>query len=95
MDIAKMYYDGDGHKRTIHPWAAYRIQVGEAAVAKNAKLRAENTKLKKLASTYSQYVTLLNEELDELVGYASTHGWQSTRVEAGKQLRRKIAALKE
>ena len=42
-----------------------------------------------------QYINLLTEELNTVVGMAAVHGWRSTNVEAGKKLREQIAKAKE
>jgi hypothetical protein len=37
-----------------------------------------------------EYIELFGEEMDEIVPYAASHGWVSTRYEKGKELRKKI-----
>lgn len=44
-------------------------------------------------AAYSEYVQLLSEEINELIGIANTHLWKSTRHEKGLELREKIAKL--
>jgi hypothetical protein len=62
----------------------------------DAELKAENEKLKKAITLLQEYIKLLGEEIDDLVGIAYAHGWKSSRFEKGKELREKIAeALKE
>ena len=45
-------------------------------------------------AAYDEYIALLGAELDELSGFAATHGWKSTRYEAGRLCRRKIESAK-
>jgi hypothetical protein len=49
-----------------------------------------------LIKAYEDYIKLLGEEIDSLVGMASVHGWQSTpeKIELGIKLREKIGELK-
>ena len=47
-------------------------------------------KMREIVEAYDEYVALLSEEINGLVGLASVHGWQSLRVEAGKAARAKI-----
>lgn len=44
---------------------------------------------------YEDYITLLKEELDEVVPIASIHGWESKRITQGRILRSKIADSKQ
>lgn len=55
-----------------------------------ATLRAQ---LDEAVEAYESYVALLNAELNELAGLAAVHGWVSTRFEAGKKARERIAAI--
>ena len=50
--------------------------------------------MNKLIAAYDEYIALLGAELDELSGFAATHGWKSTRYEAGRLCRRKIESAK-
>ena len=45
-----------------------------------------------LADAYEKYIVLLNAEINELLGIAMAHGWQSSRVEEGNQARERITA---
>lgn len=47
----------------------------------------------KMIEKQKEYITVLNEELNRLVGMASVHGWKSNLVEQGKKLRDEIALL--
>lgn len=40
-----------------------------------------------------EYISLLGEELDELVPLASIHGWNSSRVKTGERIRSEIESL--
>jgi len=50
----------------------------------------QNNKLEEYTNLLKEYINLLGYELNDAVGMASIHGWQSTRVEQGKILRAKI-----
>ena len=50
---------------------------------------------KELIDTYDEYIKLLGEELNELIPFATQHGWKSTRYEAGKMLRDKISSIRK
>ena len=43
--------------------------------------------VKEREALWLEYVDALDDELDELVGLATTHGWQSHRIDEGKRLR--------
>lgn len=47
-----------------------------------------------LCAAYESYVELLTEELNELVGMASLHGWKTSRFEKGAELRENISRLR-
>lgn len=47
-----------------------------------------------LVEALEQYIGVLGEELDELASMAVTHGWKSSRVEVGEQMRNRITELK-
>lgn len=49
--------------------------------------------MEEMIEAYGEYVRLLNDELNEVVGLAHAHGWKSTRVEDGRRCRSKIDAL--
>jgi hypothetical protein len=51
-------------------------------------------RVQQLEHAYDQYIQLLNDELNEIVGYAERRGWESKRVQKGLELREKINALK-
>jgi len=55
----------------------------------------KKSQLKKIITAYKEYVDLLAAEIDELVSFAITHEWKSTRYKAGKRLRAKIKELEE
>ena len=48
-----------------------------------------------LIKAYDDYIKMLGEEIDDLVGMAYVHGWRSERIEAGRECRQKIKDLKE
>ncbi|NBL01081.1 MAG: hypothetical protein EOM50_24410, partial [Erysipelotrichia bacterium] len=47
----------------------------------------------KMIEKQKEYIAVLNEELNGLVGMASVHGWKSNLVEQGKKLRDEMALL--
>lgn len=48
-----------------------------------------------LSSAYEGYIRILSDEIDDLVGFAATHGWESKRKEIGEVARGEIRKLKE
>lgn len=48
----------------------------------------------KIETAYDKYITLLGAELEELVPIASSHGWKSSRYDAGIECRKEIDNLK-
>ncbi len=50
----------------------------------------EENPMRDLAEVYSQYIHLLNAELNETSPIAHAHGWRSKRAELGEQAREKI-----
>lgn len=51
-------------------------------------------KYDELVETLEEYIELLCDEIDELAGIASVHGWESSRYEQGVELRERINKLK-
>ena len=47
----------------------------------------------KMIEKQKEYIAVLNEELNGLVGMAVVHGWKSNLVEQGKKLRVEMALL--
>jgi hypothetical protein len=54
------------------------------------ELSKEREKAKKLIGALNEYIVLLGEELDEVMGFVNAHQWKSTRFEKGEELRQKI-----
>lgn len=50
--------------------------------------------IKELIDAYEDFIRVLGEEIHDMHGLAHVHGWQSQRVEAGKQCRERIAKAK-
>lgn len=48
-----------------------------------------------LMEAYDDYVEILEQEIRGLVEMAWVHGWRSSRYEAGKKARARIARIKE
>jgi hypothetical protein len=55
--------------------------------------KAQDILVKLVAKLY-EYVALLGDELNSVAPIAHVHGWRSTRVAKGKELRSKIKALR-
>jgi len=49
---------------------------------------------REIFEAYDSYIKLLGEEIDSLMDLAISHGWQSSRVEAGEKCRAGIQSLK-
>ncbi len=49
--------------------------------------------LSKLVNVQIEYIKLLGDELNEVVWYANSHGWKSTRYDKGKELRESIESV--
>ena len=48
----------------------------------------------KMIDKQSEYIKLMEDELNDVIGMASIHGWQSKRVQEGIKLRNEIDAIK-
>ena len=55
----------------------------------------ELARLKELVGCYEEYVSMLRDELNDVVPIAHNHGWRSGRYEQGQKIRAKIAEFKE
>ena len=55
--------------------------------------RAKDSLYVRLLAEKNKYIKLLREELNEVIPFTAVHGWKSTRVEAGKIARERIARL--
>ena len=62
----------------------------KAAEFYKQEVAKEREKAKKLIGAMNEYIVLLGEELDEVMGFVNAHQWKSTRFEQGKILREKI-----
>jgi len=51
--------------------------------------------IREIFEAYDAYIELLGEEIDSLMGLAISHGWQSSKVEAGEKCRAGIQSLKD
>ncbi len=58
-------------------------------------LTGENERLRVLSTKQDEYIKLLTDEINDLVGLASVHGWKSSRYEQGKSFRERIQGLRE
>lgn len=47
----------------------------------------------KVRDAYENYIAVLNDEINDLVGLAYVHGWRSRNVERGEEARKRIAEL--
>lgn len=50
--------------------------------------------IEEIIAAYDEYIKVLDDELNDTVGMASIHGWQSRNVLRGEQAREKIAKVK-
>ncbi len=66
----------------------------EIWLASRKSLREENEKLKMIVEKQHGYNRLLIDEINDLVGLAVVHGWQSTRYEQGKKFRNELDRLR-
>lgn len=69
----------------------YLVQT--AIDAATAELRAEVERLRESIELKNEYIKILGNEIDDLMGVACAHGWYSRRIEGGRVLREKMAAL--
>jgi hypothetical protein len=77
----------DTHQERCYPLTVVSDLMDEWADQEVAK---EREKAKKLIGALNEYIVLLGEELDEVMGFVNAHQWKSTRFEQGKILREKI-----
>lgn len=95
------FKDGLEKLEALFPYGMYtRDKDGESVginiITKKFFVEYAETNVEKkqeLIDVLMKYITLLGEEIAELVGLASVHGWSSSRVEEGKTLRKKIDDL--
>jgi hypothetical protein len=57
----------------------------------NAASARVGVQIAALHAAHEAYEKLLVEEIEEIIGIAAAHGWKSTRFEAGKEARERIA----
>lgn len=55
--------------------------------------KAKTDILNELVDMQAQYISLLNKEINDLVGIAHMHGWASNNAEECKELRNKIREI--
>lgn len=48
-----------------------------------------------LITLQREYIKLLGDEINDLISYATVHGWKSSNVEKGNELRAKIAMVEK
>ena len=53
------------------------------------------SKLENLVKVHKEYEFLLNDEIDDLVGYVHYRGWKSKNIEKGVKFREKISELEK
>ena len=51
-------------------------------------------KIIQLVQAYDEYINVLNDELNDTIGMASIHGWQSRNVKRGEDARYKMGKAK-
>ena len=70
------------------------VEYGLCAICGNEYSEPEIVEHTDLVALQDQYIKLLTEEIDSLVGAASVHGWQSQNVAEGERLRELIGYAK-
>ena len=73
-----------------HGFARFKAE----AMDRIAALSRPVDSMEMVVDTYDEYVALLQDELHDVVLLAHSHGWRSTRYDAGAELREKITLLK-
>ena len=89
--IAKFLRDFDNEAHQYPIPILTQLLLSQLSIYCNAK---EIRAWKEIFQTYDEYIALLTDELTELAGIASVHGWITSRFEQGKICRTKIKALK-
>ncbi len=72
-----------------------RIEDISYLLRKVNELIEENKRLRILSTKQDEYLKLLADEISDLVGLASVHGWKSIRYERGEKFRKEIACLRD
>jgi len=63
--------------------------------ANQSELTTLRKEKEELIEAYEEYVKILVDEIESLIGVASVHGWRSRNVELGQQCRNRIHSLKQ
>jgi len=66
---------------------------GSENAVKGGEMTEEVERLKQLLALHEEYILLLGDEIEELSGVMTAHGWKSTRARKGTILRNKITRL--
>lgn len=64
-------------------------------ITKQQAERSFKAGIKEASEIYDRYVILLSTELNEVIGVASLHGWQSRHYDDGVKCRKEIDTLKK
>lgn len=73
----------------------YYLSLKQSWLVSRKELREENERLRVLSIKQDEYLKLLADEISDLVGLASVHGWKSIRYERGEKFRKEIACLRD
>lgn len=76
---AKLYLRENKYATHYHKWYCHQMD--------------ENITNRKLIKAQREYIELLGDEIDDLVGVAHIHGWKTKRLEQGEKLRNTIKEL--
>lgn len=69
------------------------LQIAHEERLKERQLMERRMKAERKA--VDEYIKLLSDETVELMSYAVSHGWRSTRGEEGKRMRKKIQSCRK
>lgn len=72
----------------------YAESYAAALTSERLKHKAEIQAYREVIALKDEYIQLLVDELNDMAGAAYVHGWRSTRVEKGQELRDKISKIK-
>jgi hypothetical protein len=74
--------------------AAYELLGEKPAAIVEAMGVQQEIEVEELINAYENYLNVLNDELNDLVGIASIHRWKSRNVDRGEEARKRISAAK-
>jgi hypothetical protein len=68
--------------------------MADKATTKKEVFVTKEEQLEALVAKLDAYIVMLGEELSEISSWAHIHGWSSSRVTQGKQMRQEIEKLR-